>query len=65
VTESKNLIIPDFKQEDLTVRHVESNFETKIAPKEYSKNKKMKISTYSYGSNGKRWFYLSKLRKKQ
>ena len=32
-------------------------------PKRKSGKSIIKISTYSYGSNGKRWYYLSKMRK--
>jgi hypothetical protein len=64
LTESKNLINNNFKQQDLSIPGSDSKFEIDSTPTEPSKNSALKISTYSYGSNGKRWYYLSKLSKK-
>lgn len=64
MTESKRLIIPELTQHKKVILDDISNFRLNNI-KEDSKKKIIKISTYSYGSNGKMWYYLSKLHKKE
>ncbi len=65
LTESKRLIIPDLKQNKEVILDNLSDFRFNNNAKENSKKAIIKISTYSYGSNGKSWHYLSKLTKKE
>jgi len=65
LTESKRLIIPDLKQNKEVILDNLSDFRFNNNAKENSKKAIIKISTYSYGSNGKIWHYLSKLTKKE
>jgi len=63
--ESKKLVIPDLKENKKAILDNLSDFRFNNNAKENSKKAIIKISTYSYGSNGKIWHYLSKLTKKE
>ena len=65
MTESKKITIPDLKDNEEIVIGDLSNFKINKIPKKKSKKSIIRISTYSYGSNGLQWHYLSKLIKKK
>jgi len=64
LTESKQLVIPDLEENKVILDNL-SDFRFNSNAHENSKKAIIKVSTYSYGSNGKIWHYLSKLTKKE
>ena len=64
MTESKQLVIPDLEENKVILDNL-SDFRCNNNTHENSKKAIIKVSTYSYGSNGKIWHYLSKMTKKE
>ncbi|MFX1320207.1 MAG: hypothetical protein ACFFAQ_01055 [Promethearchaeota archaeon] len=59
------MVIPDLKQNKEVILDNLSDFRFNNSTKENSKKAIIKVSTYSYGTNGKIWHYLSKFAKKE
>ncbi|MFW9879250.1 MAG: hypothetical protein ACFFG0_39735 [Candidatus Thorarchaeota archaeon] len=64
MTVSKKTIIPKIKDDEEIVMDDLSNLKINTIPIKKSGKSIIKISTYSYGSNGLQWHYMSKMNKK-
>ncbi len=64
MTVSKKVIVPDLKDKEEIVVDDLANFKINKIPRNRTKKSIIRISTYSYGSNGLQWHYFSKLKKK-
>lgn len=64
MTVSKKIIVPKMEDSEDIIDDL-SNFNLNRIPRKKSKRSIIRISTYSYGSNGIQWHYFSKQNKKK
>ncbi|MFX1420258.1 MAG: hypothetical protein ACFE9N_15195 [Promethearchaeota archaeon] len=65
MTISKKVIIPESKENEEIVMDDLSHLKIDEIPRKKSRRSIIKISTYSYGSNGLQWHYFSKKNNKK
>jgi len=64
MTVSKKIVIPDIEDNEEIIDDL-SNFKLNRIPRKKSRKSIIRISTYSYGSNGIQWHYFSKRNNKK